>query len=187
MHFLRRFFYNLWYYRKPPWDTGISPPELIEFIEMNSPGRALDLGCGTGTNVITLAENNWEVVGIDFANRAITSARRKIKGKGLKTEFHIGDVTNLSFLQGKFDLILDIGCFHTLKKDEKVRYTQNLLNYLADGGYFLLYGWIKEPNQKGTGIFNADLLRFSKFLKLNNREEGTEGGKLPSVWLTYQK
>jgi len=187
MYLIRRFFFNLLYYRKPPWDTGISPPELMEFIRLNSPGRALDLGCGTGTNVITLAENNWEVIGIDFAIRAINEARRKSKGKGLKAEFHIGDVTKLSFIQGKFDLILDIGCFHSLMKEEKVRYTENLSNFLADGGYFLIYGWIKNPSQKGTGIFDADLLRFSNFLKLCKREEGTEGGILPSVWLTYQK
>ena len=32
MSFLRRTLFNLWYYRKPPWDTGVSPPELMQFI-----------------------------------------------------------------------------------------------------------------------------------------------------------
>lgn len=187
MYFIRRFFFNLMYYRKPPWDTGISPPELIEFIKINSPGRALDLGCGTGTNVINLAENNWEVIGIDFSIRAINSAHQKVKGKGLEAEFHNGDVTKLNFIQGKFDLILDIGCFHTLQTNEKIRYSENLSEYLANDGFFLLYGWMKNPIQKGTGVFDADLLRFSNTLKLQNREEGIDGGILPSVWLTYQK
>jgi SAM-dependent methyltransferase len=187
MNILRRLFFNLWYYRKPPWDTGISPPELIEFIKLNSPGRALDLGCGTGTNVITLAENNWEVIGIDFAHRAIKTARRKIRGKGLNAEFHVGNVTNLDFIQGKFDLILDIGCFHSLTTDEKAKYTENLSDYLADGGSFLLYGWLKDSSHRDTGLFNVDLRRFLKFLKLRDREDGKEGGNFPSVWLFYQK
>ncbi|HZD55845.1 MAG TPA: class I SAM-dependent methyltransferase, partial [Anaerolineales bacterium] len=71
MKILRRIFFNLWYYREPPWDTGISPPELLAFIESHPAGQALDLGCGTGTNVITLARNGWQVTGVDFAPRAI--------------------------------------------------------------------------------------------------------------------
>jgi len=38
-----------------PWDTGVPPPELVSVVEGNDrlvPGKALDLGCGTGTNSI---------------------------------------------------------------------------------------------------------------------------------------
>lgn len=37
----------------PPWDTNITPPELVAEVEgpqARTSGRALDLGCGTGTN-----------------------------------------------------------------------------------------------------------------------------------------
>ncbi len=36
-----------------PWDSGVPPPELVSVVEGPGalpPGRALDLGCGTGTN-----------------------------------------------------------------------------------------------------------------------------------------
>ena len=36
-----------------PWDTNITPPEVEDFVKTASPGRALDLGCGTGTNAIS--------------------------------------------------------------------------------------------------------------------------------------
>jgi len=38
-----------------PWDTQVTPPEVMELIANTSLGKALDLGCGTGTNAITLS------------------------------------------------------------------------------------------------------------------------------------
>ena len=112
--FFRRILFNLWYFRRPPWDSGISPPELMEFIKCNPPGRALDLGCGTGTNVLTLAQLGWQVTGIDFAPRAISIARRKIQSENITANLYVGDVTRLDGIDGPFEFILDLGCFHGL-------------------------------------------------------------------------
>ena len=49
--------------RQTPWDTQVTPPEVMEFIARTPPGKALDLGCGTGTNAITLARHGWQVDG----------------------------------------------------------------------------------------------------------------------------
>ena len=52
---MRRLLFSIWYWlRRPPWDTGVTPPELVRFVSAHSPGRALDLGCGTGTNVVVV-------------------------------------------------------------------------------------------------------------------------------------
>ncbi len=72
------------YYRQPRWDTGISPPELIAFLESHPASRALDLGCGTGTNAITMAGYGWQVTGVDFVGRAIRAGRRKAKAAASK-------------------------------------------------------------------------------------------------------
>ncbi len=83
------------YFRQPPWDTGISPPELLEFIQTHSPGRAIDLGCGTGTNVITLVNAGWDVTGIDFAPRALKIARQKLNQAGIRANLFLRDATKL--------------------------------------------------------------------------------------------
>jgi 2-polyprenyl-3-methyl-5-hydroxy-6-metoxy-1,4-benzoquinol methylase len=94
--------------------TPFTPPEVMEFIAQTRPGKALDLGCGTGTNAITLARHGWQVTGVDFSPKAIRQARRKATAEGLKIEFHAADVTDLAMLTGPYDYVLDIGCLFTL-------------------------------------------------------------------------
>jgi SAM-dependent methyltransferase len=185
MSYFRRLFFNLWYFRKPPWDTGISPPELFDFIDNHSPGRALDLGCGTGTNVITLAQHGWRVTGVDFAPRAIKKARKRVKKAGVQAELLVNDVIDLSSLSGPYDLILDIGCFHGISQNDVSRYIENLERLLAPRRFFLLYGFIKEPGESHTGLCESDLAALADFLELLDRQDGTGHGSKHSAWMTY--
>ena len=65
----------------PPWDTGVTPPELVALVEGDNllPGRALDFGCGTGTNCLYLAQHGWRAVGVDFSPLAIERAKHKTR------------------------------------------------------------------------------------------------------------
>ena len=187
MSLVRKLFFNLFYLRRPPWDTGISPPELMAFIETHSLGRALDLGCGTGTNVITLAQNGWQVTGVDFVGMAIRAAQRKAKAAGVQASFRVGDVTRLNGIAGPFDLILDIGCLHSLTDAGKEQYVRNLERLLAAEGTYLMYGFYKAPGTAGTGLTDDDLNLFEFSFKLDKRQDGFERGKLSSAWFTYTR
>jgi cyclopropane fatty-acyl-phospholipid synthase-like methyltransferase len=185
MNFLRKLFFNFWYYRRPPWDTGVSPPELISYLETHPSGRAMDLGCGTGTNVITMAKYGWQVTGVDFARRAIDVARDKARKAGVDVDLIVDDVTHLSQFPGPYDLILDIGCFHSLPQNSKGAYIRNLKRLLSAEGTYLMYGFYQEESRSGTGLSASDLQELSQTLDLVKREEGTERGHRPSVWLWY--
>lgn len=186
MRLARRIRFQWRYFWNPPWDTGISPPELIAFIKNHPLGRALDLGCGTGTNAITLARHGWEVTGVDFAWRAIKIARRKARQAGLNIDLRVGDVIVLDDIHGPFDLILDIGCFHSLPENVKPAYIENLDRLLAPQGFYLMYGFFREPTESGPGMLEEDLEMISARLKLANREDGTGRGMRPSAWLAYR-
>ena len=180
----RRLFYFLSYFGKPPWDTGISPPELLDFLDNHPPGLALDLGCGTGTNAITMTRRGWKVTGIDFTPRAIWQARKKTRQARLQIDYHIGDVTQFKPKAGPFDLILDIGCFHNLPPQAKIAYQENLSQWLSPEGTFLLYGFLKDGSEAGFGISQADLAAFSTFLTLDSRTNSTDRSRL-STWVKY--
>lgn len=186
MSWSRKILFQMIYLRKPRWDTGITPPEVMAFLKDHAPGRALDLGCGTGTNVITLAQHGWQVVGVDFVGVAIRQAKRKARHAGIKADLRKEDVTRLKGISGKFDLILDIGCFHSLTPEARLTYTHNLTRLLAPGGAFLLYAFFKTTGSS-NGVQPEDLDLLEKHLKLVDRQDGTEGGLRPSAWFTFMK
>ena len=186
---IHRLIYSLWYFFNPPWDTGVTPPEVVEAINGPAalpPGRALDLGCGTGTNSLYLARHGWQVVGVDMAVTAILQARRKARGTGLKAKFYAADVTRLDFLEPPFDLALDIGCFHSLAEIGRAAYRRNLAHLLAPQGLFLLYAFLTPHGVAGPGLQPADLVALETTLVLLRRQDGQDRGQQASAWLTYR-
>jgi len=187
MNLYKRLIFSLLYLKQPVWDTRISPPELLEYILQNPPGRALDLGCGTGTNAITLAKKGWKVTGVDFVGRAISQARKKAQQEGIDVVFVVDDVARLKKIDGKFDLILDIGCFHSLDMTQRKNYLKNLARLLSEKGTFLIYSWIAESTQDASGLTENGLSNLANSMTLVDRQNGTEREKQPSAWLTYKK
>ena len=185
----RRLSFHYWYYGQPPWDTGISPPELFEFIHHHPPGRAIDIGCGTGTNVVTLAQAGWQVTGVDFAPRAISLAKRKLKQANVKARLHVSDATRLTGISGPFELAFDLGCFHSIHSRGKADYLEQLDRVLVPGGYWLMYGFL-EANlaQTHSGLTEADIDLISSRMKLCSRHDGHDGTRgRSSAWFLYQK
>jgi len=185
---LRKIWFNLAYYQKPVWDTGISPPELLSFIAAHAPGKALDLGCGTGTNVITLAKSGWQVTGVDFAPRAIRIAKKKALHLALNVELLVNDVTHLDSISDCFDLILDMGCFHSLTPKDHPKYLSNIDRLLAPTGTYLLYVFFKTQTvDQGPGVTENDMINLLKTLKLTHRMDGTERSVRQSAWFRFRK
>lgn len=185
----RKAFFNfLYWFRKTPWDTGITPPEVLRFLENKPPGRALDLGCGTGTNVLTLAEHGWQASGTDFVPRAIRLARRKARRKDLekRVDFFLGDVLSPDSFQGEYDLILDIGCFHSFSGVDVETYVENVRAHLAPGGSLLLYAHLRLDLDSSHGAAESGLAKLGEFLTLKWRENGEESAR-PSAWFEFVK
>ena len=184
---LRRLRFAWTYLRRPPWDSGITPPELYEFIASHPPGRAIDLGCGTGTNVLALAPNGWHVTGVAFIPKAIRIAKRKVKQARENADLRGGDVTRLDDIAGPFDLALDIGCFHGV--NDKPAYLDELDRLLAPGGHWLMYGFFKPASHlSGPGLAAPDLsLIHARGFSLLSRTDGFDKKERPSTWFLFKK
>jgi len=172
------------YWGRPPWDSGVPAPELVRVVAGRAPGRAIDLGCGTGTNVLYLAEQGWQVTGVDFVGRAIAQARRKLKGRD--AQLLVGDVTRLERLplRGPYDLALDMGCFHSLPEAGRERYAAGLARVLVPGAVYLLYAFQPAEGSQ-AGLTRAEVeAAFAPHLRPAGYEQGA--GR-PSAWYYFEK
>jgi SAM-dependent methyltransferase len=154
---LNQFLYRLMYWLgQSHWDTGVTPPEVTQAFEAGDipPGPALDLGCGTGTNVIYMAEQGRQAIGIDFVPTAIATARKKAQQAGVseRTQFYTADVTRINQLDlPRCGYALDMGCFHGLNAEGQRCYVEGLAANLAPGGLFMLY--TLEPRKEAGIMF----------------------------------
>jgi SAM-dependent methyltransferase len=124
-----------------PWDTGQPEPLLVEFVTSGgvAPTLTLEIGVGTGTNAIWLAERGFDVLGVDVSPLAVERANSKIEGRDLRCRF-----ASLDFLaappvpDGSIHFVFDRGCFHVFDEpEERLRFAAQVANVLAPGGVWL--------------------------------------------------
>lgn len=141
-------FYRLAYrFGKLRWVTSEPRPELEGLLQGRRPGRALDLGCGAGTDAIYLAKQGWEVTGVDFVPEAIATARSRARAAGSTACFVAGDATRLrqAGVSGPFDLMLDIGCYHAIPASLRDAYAAEAAAVARPGADFYLAGIANPP------------------------------------------
>ena len=178
-----------------PWDTGIPPPELVEVIEgarRVAPGRALDLGCGTGTTTIYMATHGWKATGVDFTPQAIKAARSKAAGSGARVTWIIGDVTRLDRLRIEpgFDLLFDQGCFHSLPVASRKDYVVQVTGMARPGATYLLYAFGPRTNDGRRppgppGASPEEVRRLFDPFELVEARQGTD--PFNSHWYTLRR
>jgi SAM-dependent methyltransferase len=82
---VRRRAYDSMDRRGAPWESG-PRPELVELVESGRvrPGRAIDLGCGSGADSVFLAGNGFDVTGVDLSPVAVEKAGAAVAAAGVE-------------------------------------------------------------------------------------------------------
>lgn len=134
-----------------PWDSGITPPEVVAFWGSNlgqslpKVGKMLDIGCGTGTNLAYLAELGHTAIGIELSGNALAIAAERHKRLDSQLRQRIcmiqGSAAAIPCVGANFDYILDIGCLHGVPLPERSGYARGIVENLRSGGYYQLYGF----------------------------------------------
>ena len=128
------------------------PPNAYLTAEAESlrPGRALDAGCGHGSDTLWLAARGWEVTAVDFSTTALAHARSAAAALGADVAERIdwveGDLASWAPEAGRYDLVLSLYVHIAGSVEELVR---RLAAGVAPGGTLLLVG--HRPIDPATG------------------------------------
>ena len=137
--------------RMPGWDVGRAAGELKKIIDDGTikPGRALVLGCGTGTNAIYLAGKGFTVTGVEIAPTALVLAEKQASKAKVRVQWLVADVTAMPEME-PFDLIFDRGCYHHVQLYDSAGFVKTVDRLTRSGGHFLLLaGNANQPRHGG--------------------------------------
>jgi SAM-dependent methyltransferase len=130
---------------------------LVKSLNITSPLRALDLGCGDGTTAVPLAHLGAEVVGIDIARNLVEAGNKRAAAIGLnRLTFQEGDACNLEGVSdNSFDLTLSV--FGAMFAPKPFDVAREMVRVTKPGGRIVMGNWI--PNDPTS--FVSQLLKIS--------------------------
>ena len=123
-----------------PWDTGKPDFNLISMV-LRRPimaCRTLEIGCGTGSNAIWLAQNGFTVTGTDISETAIQMANDNALMKGVNCQFFRADFLKDEIFGQPYGFAFDRACFDCFDTDEeRSLFARNVWRHLRNGGLWL--------------------------------------------------
>ncbi len=130
---------------------------VVKSLEISTPLRVLDLGCGDGTTAVPLARLGAEVVGIDIAQNLVAAGNKRAAEAGLnRLTFQEGDACNLQGVSDhSFDLTLSI--FGAMFAPKPFDVAKEMVRVTRPGGRIVMGNWI--PNDPSS--FVSQLLKIS--------------------------
>lgn len=132
-------------------------------------GRALDLGCGEGRHTLTFARVGFSTVGFDYLDTPLRTVARRARQAGVAGRIRLimGDVLLPPFKLSSFDVVLDYGCFHHVRKADWPIYLSRVLGLLKPGGYFHLTVFSTKfqhyPGERRTRNWNVHRNHYDRF------------------------
>jgi SAM-dependent methyltransferase len=166
-----------------PWHSDKPARFLVEAVSRRkAPGKALDLGCGTGTFSVYLAKQGYEVTALDFIPMALEMAANQAQAEGVKADWVLADLLEWQ-TANRFDIVLDSGCLHTIPSRNLARYKQKLLSWMTPESDFILAHWGKRHalDWRPVGPRRRTRQALVRFLSPELREEAYESEVMTGV------
>lgn len=123
--------------------------------------RVLELGCGAGDLSIWLAENGFDVRGVDISPTAIDWAKQKAETEQRSITFDVTSVLDLDHLAAsQFDLVLDGHCLHCIVGEDRKTILANARRLLKPDGLLLVKTMCGDPSSPHLDISDSLIEKF---------------------------
>lgn len=138
-----------------PWDRGEASPALLGWLERGclTGSRVLVPGCGSGHEVVVLAERGFEVTAVDFANSAIESLARRLRDRNLHADLYCADLLSWRSTV-RFDAIYEQTSLCALAPGDWRAYADALADWLRPGGF--LFALFMQTARAGGPPWHCD-------------------------------
>jgi 2-polyprenyl-3-methyl-5-hydroxy-6-metoxy-1,4-benzoquinol methylase len=125
--------------------------------------RILEIGCGTGSSTIALAEQGAFVTGIDIDEGALIVARERSEIYGMNVEFKVLNAQDIpgNFNSSSFDFIIFFACLEHMTTKERLSSLKCAWDLLPSGGYLVV---VETPNRLWYFDGHTSLLPFFHWL-----------------------
>lgn len=154
-----------------PWEREYRNPQLVQesleplasvrslirqlkklgFVFKNS--RVLDLGCGTGRNMLPFLERGATVTGYDIAPTAIGIAREALHEFSVDSELVVRSIGQKFLVSdNSIDIVLDVTASHALLQNERGNYLREISRVLRSGGYVFIRTLAKEGDKNALAL-----------------------------------
>jgi SAM-dependent methyltransferase len=139
-----------------PWEHEEIAEPLRELVAQLPAGALLDVGCGTGRDVVYCATQGWRATGIDAVSTPLRRARRRAEAAAVPARFLHLDIARAGSadLGVGYTLINDIGCFGGLPEVDKRRAASTLTEVAAPGAVLLMFAFA-DPGRTPIGPKHA--------------------------------
>jgi methyl halide transferase len=136
------------------WDTNVPDENLVRLINSKtvSPCKALEIGCGTGTNSLWLARQGFSILGVDISQEAVDLANRKKENQSLLCDFAQMDFLRDESLPQSFDFVFDRGCFHVFDQEaDRILFARQVSRVLRMNGSWVSLIGSTEGSPRDAG------------------------------------
>lgn len=145
--------------------------DLAETLDLVPDEKVLDVACGSGNGAIAAARRTWGgVVGSDFVPALLERGRERAAADRLEVEFVEGDVTDLPFEDGQFDVVMSI--FGSMFAADQAQAAAEMLRVCKPGGRIGMSNWAPDS---GVGTM---------FMTVAKHAPPPPGVESPLVWGT---
>lgn len=137
-----------------PWLSSVKPLKGT---------RILEIGCGTGSSTVALAEQGANVIAIDILESSLRVAKKRSKVYNLDVDFVCANATELHniFVNYQFDFIIFFASLEHMTYGERMIAMKKTWEMLAPGNYWCI---IDTPNRLWYVDFHTSLLPFYQWL-----------------------